>query len=87
MRPAVAGRGVWRIWGYDRESGQFTQQDPIGLAGGLNLYGYAGGDSINFSDLFGLEKLSEDERKKLGDMCDKLDCDKVGVHRGNDSMA
>ena len=39
VRPAVAGRGVWRIWGYDRESGQFTQQDPIGLAGGLNLYG------------------------------------------------
>jgi hypothetical protein len=35
-------------------SGQFTQQDPIGIAGGLNLYGYAGGDPINFSDPFGL---------------------------------
>ena len=34
--------------------GQFTQQDPIGLAGGMNLYGYAGGDPINFSDPFGL---------------------------------
>ena len=32
----------------------FTQEDPIGLAGGLNLYGYAGGDPINFSDPFGL---------------------------------
>jgi uncharacterized protein RhaS with RHS repeats len=32
----------------------FTQIDPIGLAGGLNLYGYAGGDPVNFSDPFGL---------------------------------
>jgi RHS repeat-associated protein len=36
------------------QTGQFTQTDPIGLAGGLNLYGYAGGDPVNFSDPFGL---------------------------------
>jgi len=35
--------------------GQFTQPDPIGLAGGLNLYGYANGDPINGSDPFGLK--------------------------------
>jgi uncharacterized protein RhaS with RHS repeats len=34
--------------------GLVTQQDPIGIAGGLNLYGYANGDPINFSDPFGL---------------------------------
>ena len=39
---------------YDPQSGQFTQQDPIGIAGGLNLYGFAGGDPVNFSDPFGL---------------------------------
>ena len=27
---------------------------PIGLAGGLNLYGFANGDPVNFSDPFGL---------------------------------
>lgn len=34
--------------------GRFTQEDPIGLAGGLNLYGFAGGDPVNHSDPFGL---------------------------------
>ena len=39
---------------YDPATGQFTQEDPIGLAGGLNLYGFANGDPVNFSDPFGL---------------------------------
>jgi hypothetical protein len=34
--------------------GLSTQEDPIGLAGGLNLYGYADGDPVNNSDPFGL---------------------------------
>jgi RHS repeat-associated protein len=39
---------------YDPATGQFTQQDPIGVAGGMNLYGFANGDPVNFSDPFGL---------------------------------
>ncbi len=39
---------------YDPSGGRFTQEDPIGLAGGLNLYGYAGADPVNNSDPFGL---------------------------------
>lgn len=39
---------------YDPSSVRFTQVDPIGLAGGLNAYGFANGDPVNFSDPFGL---------------------------------
>ena len=49
-------------------NGSFTQEDPIGIAGGLNLYGYANGDPVNFSDPFGLDACkrlrSEEEREK-----------------------
>ena len=38
----------------DPANGRFTQPDPIGLAGGLNSYGFAGGDPVNFADPFGL---------------------------------
>ncbi|MDB4951401.1 MAG: hypothetical protein JWM27_4050, partial [Gemmatimonadetes bacterium] len=39
---------------YDPTSSRFTQEDPIGIAGGLNVYGFAGGDPVNYSDPYGL---------------------------------
>jgi len=39
---------------YDPNTGRFTREDPIGIAGGVNLYGFAGGDRVNYSDPFGL---------------------------------
>jgi RHS repeat-associated protein len=39
---------------YDPQSGRFTQEDPIGIAGGLNLYGFADGDPVSYSDPYGL---------------------------------
>ena len=40
---------------YDPRTGRFTQEDPLGLAGGMNLYAYAHGDPVNYSDPFGLK--------------------------------
>jgi RHS repeat-associated protein len=51
---------------YDPKTGRFTQQDPIGLAGGMNLYGFAAGDPVNFSDPFGLRAQDDDERDNTG---------------------
>jgi RHS repeat-associated protein len=45
---------------YDPQTGQFLTQDPIGLAGGVNLYAYAGNNPIAFSDPFGLCKRDSD---------------------------
>jgi len=39
---------------YDAATGKFTQVDPVGIAGGVNLYGFAEGDPVNYADPFGL---------------------------------
>ena len=49
---------------YDPGSGRFTQEDPIGLAGGLNAYGFAGGDPVNYSDPLGLCAGESDKQSK-----------------------
>jgi RHS repeat-associated protein len=38
--------------------GRFLQPDPIGYAGGINLYGYANNDPLNLTDQIGLIVLS-----------------------------
>jgi RHS repeat-associated protein len=50
----TAGLQYLRNRYYDPKTGRFTQPDPIGLAGGLNLYGFAAGDPVNHADPFGL---------------------------------
>jgi len=43
---------------YDPMTIQFSQPDPIGIAGGLNIYAYAGGDPINNRDPYGLAMIA-----------------------------
>ena len=45
---------------YDPDSGRFTQQDPIGLAGGINLYQYAP-NALGWVDPLGLSRCSVDK--------------------------
>jgi RHS repeat-associated protein len=60
---------------YDPATGQFTQTDPIGIAGGLNTYGFAAGDPVTYIDPYGLcppvrrcIRNIVDSHYKLGDM-------------------
>ena len=39
---------------YDPATGRFLTQDPIGLAGGTNLYAYAGNNPVAYADPYGL---------------------------------
>ncbi len=41
---------------YDPSSEQFTQPDPIGMAGGLGIYAYTAGDPVNGGDPYGLSR-------------------------------
>lgn len=52
-----AKSGLILTWyrAYDAESGRWLSADPIGEAGGLNLYGYVLGNPINAWDPLGLD--------------------------------
>jgi RHS repeat-associated protein len=47
----------YRARWYDPEARRFISEDPIGLNGGINLYGYVGNNPLNRIDPWGLQDI------------------------------
>lgn len=54
----VPGVAFFRNRQYDGRTGRWTQEDPIGLAGGGNLYQFNGNNPVAYTDPFGLWSIS-----------------------------
>ncbi len=54
---------------YDPHLGRFISEDPIGLAGGINKYAYAGNNPVDNTDPFGLCVNNNAAVVEGGDVC------------------
>ncbi len=77
MRDA-SGNMYMRNRYYDPATGQFTQADPIGLAGGPNAFGFANGDPVSYSDPYGLCATWQKLRHPF--LCARLALGLLGAH-------
>jgi len=57
---------------YSPELGRWMQRDPIGYAGGKNLYGYVGGNPVNYGDPSGLSPILKALLKNKDKVCSNI---------------
>jgi RHS repeat-associated protein len=50
----LPGLSFFRNRVYDQQTGRWTQEDPLGVAAGLNLYQFNGNNPVMYTDPFGL---------------------------------
>ena len=55
---------------YDPEEARFLTRDPIGYSGGMNLYGYVGGNPVNMVDPLGFCKFTPAEFDMIEEILD-----------------
>jgi RHS repeat-associated protein len=70
---------------YAQHLGRFNQTDPIGIAGGINLYGYAGANPVNADDPLG----TSDRGLPPGSQCTgtRLCGDRIGLGLGSSGLS
>jgi RHS repeat-associated protein len=63
---APSGLYLTKYRAYDPKDGRWLSRDPIGEAGGINLYAYVGGNPVRFVDLLGLATIVVVDNAGLG---------------------
>ena len=85
--PDDTGLVYYRARFYDPSIARFTQRDPIGFNGGMNLYAYAMGNPINFNDPTGLIVRDPDNPIRLAMANTNYTNDAGGIIASQQSMA
>jgi len=70
-----SGLYYYRARYYDASVGRFLQEDPIGMAGGINLYPYVQNDPVNFVDPMGLRRFNNYRYDQVVNCVKQLDRD------------